>query len=258
MEPKLYVILGSHACRTGVLMLEHKGMRYRAVVLPTGLHPFALRLHGFGGNRATFRRLDGRTTPMLAAADRMGTVPTLRVEDRWISTNHEIARFLDRLQPDPPLFPADPDRRAAVEEAERWGDDVFQMAARRVVLGASLHGLDGLVDRANDGRLGPLLFKHAPLRLIGARVFARTTFSVSERAEQQLIAELPGMLDRIDGWIDAGVLNGDELNAADFMLAPGLALLSYRPDLRAQLEHRPLTALIDRLLPEPAYSSPSQ
>ena len=28
MEAKLYVILGSHACRTGMLLLEHKGIEY--------------------------------------------------------------------------------------------------------------------------------------------------------------------------------------------------------------------------------------
>jgi hypothetical protein len=26
-QPKLYVILGSHACRTGMLMMDHKGSR---------------------------------------------------------------------------------------------------------------------------------------------------------------------------------------------------------------------------------------
>ena len=46
---KLYVILGSHACRTGMLMLEHKGIEYERVELPTGLHPFLLPLRGFRG-----------------------------------------------------------------------------------------------------------------------------------------------------------------------------------------------------------------
>ncbi len=43
-----------------------------------------------------------------------------------------IARELDRLVPEPPLFPADPDARATVEEAELWGDEVLQSAARRL------------------------------------------------------------------------------------------------------------------------------
>ena len=63
------------------------------------------------------------------------------------------------------------------------------------------------------------------------------------------------MLDRVDGWIEAGVLNGEELNAADFMIAPSLALLSYRPDVRQEIEQRRAIELLDRLLPEPAGSS---
>jgi hypothetical protein len=60
------------------------------------------------------------------------------------------------------------------------------------------------------------------------------------------------MLDRIDGWIADGVLNGSALYAADFMIAPSLALIGYRRDLRPELESRPLWALVERLLPEPA------
>ena len=59
------------------------------------------------------------------------------------------------------------------------------------------------------------------------------------------------MLDRVDSWIADGVLGGEQLNAADFMIAPSLALLCYRRDLRGELERRPLIRLVDRLLPEP-------
>jgi glutathione S-transferase len=156
MEAKLYVILGSHACRTGMLMLEHKGIEYERVELPTALHPFVLRLRGVAGNPKPFRKLDDRRHHMLESADRMGTVPTLLIDGQRVKTNREIARFLEGLRPDPPLFPAEPDRRDAIEEAERWGDDVFQMMARRLALAASLHGRDAIVDRGDDGRLGPL------------------------------------------------------------------------------------------------------
>jgi hypothetical protein len=60
------------------------------------------------------------------------------------------------------------------------------------------------------------------------------------------------MLDRIDGWVAEGVLNAERLNAADLVIAPSLALLDYRLDLREQLRPRPCFALVERLLPEPA------
>lgn len=251
MGPKLYVILGSHACRTGMLLLEHKGIEYERVELPTGFHPFLLRLRGFKREKAPARSVGGRRPQMLATADRMGTVPALRMNGDRVETNREIARFLDRLQPEPALFPADPEERRAVEEAERWGDEVFQMAARRLVLTASLHP-EVLVNRASDGRLGPLLFRSESLRLHGTRLFARFVFRANRDAEQELLASLPGQLDQIDGWVESGVLDGDALNAADLMITPSLALLSYRSDVRPELERRPLIRLLDRILPEPA------
>jgi glutathione S-transferase len=255
VEAKLYVLLGSHACRTGMLLLEHKGIEYERVELTTGLHPFLLRLRGFGGDRAVFRRLgDGHSNLMLGTADRMGTVPSLLLDGEKVKTNREIARFLDRVKPDPPLFPADPERRQTVEEAEKWGDEVFQMAARRIVLASSLHGPDALANRGNDGRLGPLLFRQERMRIYAARFLTHLVFRASADAEPELLASLPGMLDRIDGWIEAGVLNGEELNAADFMIAPSLALIWYRRDLQPEIEQRRALALIDRLLPDPSAS----
>jgi glutathione S-transferase len=186
---------------------------------------------------------------MLRFADVMGTVPALRVSDRRVSTNRAIARFLDELAPQPPLFPVERDRRLLVEEAERWGDEVLQMAARRLVLAAAARGRGGVVD-GDDGRLGPLLFRRTTVRLAAVQVFGRV-FVANPRTEPELRAALPEMLDRIDAWIADGVLNGEQLNAADFMIAPSLALLCYRPELRAEVERRPALRLVDRLLPEP-------
>jgi glutathione S-transferase len=256
VEAKLYVILGSHACRTGILLMEHKGIEYERVELTTGLHPFLLRLRGFSGNSASFRSLgDGPSNPILGTIDRMGTVPSLLLDGERVKTNREIARFLDRVKPEPPLFPADPERRQAVEEAERWGDEVFQMAARRLVLATSLHGRDALANRGNDGRLGPLLWRQETMRVLAARFLTHLVFRANADAEPELLVSLAGMLDRIDGWIEAGVLNGEELNAADYMMTTSLALLWYRRDLRPEIEQRPALGLVDRILPDPTASA---
>jgi glutathione S-transferase len=127
----LYVIPGSHACRAAILMLDHKRAPYRKVDFVTLLHPVASRLHGFDAGGQT-RTAGGKRPFGLRLGDRLGTVPGLKAGKLRISTNHGIARFLDEQHPDPPLFPADPAARAAVEEAERWANDTLQMAARRV------------------------------------------------------------------------------------------------------------------------------
>jgi glutathione S-transferase len=235
-----------------MLMLDHKAIPYRRVDLVTGLHPVGVRLRGFAGNPGPVRQVDGRRHRTLALADRLGTVPALRIGRQRIQTNREIARFLDRLQPEPPLFPADLEQRREVEEAERWGDEVFQMTARRTVIAAVLHGRDALHRRANEGRLGPLLVRHELLRFVGVRALGRFVFAASRDSEGELLASLPAMLDRIDAWIDAGVLNAEALNAADFMIVTSLALLCYRSDLRAGIQARPAGELIERVLPEPA------
>lgn len=249
-QTKLYVI-PTHPCRTGMLMLEHKGIPYRQVDPPAGLHPLALRLLGFRGNAAAFRDIDDRPHRVLALADRMGTVPALRHGANQVMTNRDIARFLDNVQPDPPLFPAEPNRRLAVEEAERWGDEIFQMATRRLLLAAALRGRDGILNRGQDGRLGPLISQHETARFATARIVARFAFAVNPRSDGDLMAALPGMLDRIDAWIETGVLNGEHLYAADFMIVTSLAMLSYRPDVQGELQRRPAIGLIDRVLPEP-------
>lgn len=250
-QTKLYVI-PTHPCATGMLMLEHKGIRYRRVELPAGLHPLALRLHRFAGNATPFRDIDDRPRRVLALADRMGTVPALLHDGSRVMTNRNIARFLDEVQPDPPLFPAEPDRRLAVEDAERWGDEVLQMTARRLLLAAMLHGREGIVNRGGDGRLGALISRHETARFAVARLVARFAFAANARSEQDLLAALPGMLDRIDAWIETRVLGGEHLHAADFMIVTSLALLCYRPDVRAELQRRPAIGLLDRILPEPA------
>jgi glutathione S-transferase len=241
-----------------MLMLEHKGIEYERVELPTGLHPFILPLRGFGSNPSAFRHVDDdRPHRMLGMIDRLGTVPSLLMDGQRIKTNREIARFLDRVRPEPPLFPADPVKRAEVEEAEEWGDEVLQMTARRVVLAASRHGRDALINRANDGRLGPLLTRSETMRFVGVRVVVGSIFGAGAQAENKLMAGLPAMLDRIDAWVETGVLNGNELNAADFMIAPSLALMTYWRDLADEIERRPSIRLVDRLLPDPTVSSPA-
>ncbi len=88
------------------------------------------------------------------------------------------------------------------------------------------------------------------MRLIGTRFMRKRLFDVNLETEREMLAELPAMLDRIDAWVEAGVLNSAELNAADFMIAPSLALLCYRRDLRPQIESRPAGALVERVFSE--------
>lgn len=248
---KLYVIPGSHACRSAMLMLEHKGLPYRRVDVPTLLHPVAARLRGFDAGGET-RNAGGKRTFSIRTGDLLGTVPGLAAGDRRISTNRRIARFLDEEHPEPALFPTDPARRRAVEEAEAWGNGDLQMAARRIALGAAVTHPEEMRRRVGDGRMGHLLYRSPVLRRLIIPQIGRLIFAVDEDADRELLGELPKLLDRVDELIASGVLNGAELNVADLMIAPSLALILYRPDVDEFFEGRPALELADRLLPEPA------
>jgi glutathione S-transferase len=220
------------------------------VDLVTLTHPVLARLHGFDAGGQT--RIAGtRRTTGLRLGDRLGTVPALAAGRERISTNHGIARFLDARHPGRPLLPADPRRREAVEEIERWANETLQMTARRILLAAAVRDPRGMSELTGDGRMGHLLYRPALARRLVVPVIGRI-FAAGDRADRELLAGLPALLDRIDGWIEQGLLGGEQPTVADCMVAPSLALMLYRPDVRPLLEGRPAVELVDRLLPAPA------
>jgi glutathione S-transferase len=229
MDASVYVIPGCHASRSGLLMLEHKRIPHRRVVLKPGFHAFAVRALGFPGR----------------------TVPAVKIDGERIQENRRIARRLDELKPEPPLFPSDPGLRTAVEEAEGFADEVLQPAARRLVVAAGHRNLAALRDHANSGRLGFLLNAGPRTRKMTFRIVVRRA-GATDQQEREDRERLPGWLDLIDAWIGEGVLNGRELNAADLQLVTSLALIDYVLELRPLLASRPAAALVDRVLPDPS------
>lgn len=231
-------------------MLDHKRVPYRRVDVVTLLHPVVARLHGFDAGGET-RRAGTRRTFSIRFGDMLGTVPALAFESERVSTNRQIARFLDDRHPEPALFPADREQRRAVEKTERWANETLQMAARRIALAWAVRDPAGASRTTADGRMGYLLYRRALARRLVIPQIGRRIFAVDRATEHKLLDDLPGMLDRIDAWIADGVLGGADLNAADFMVAPSLALILYRPDVLPLFKGRPALELVDRLLPEP-------
>ena len=218
----LYTIPGSHACRSAMLMLEHKEIPWRVREMVPGVQTTTMRARGFPGR----------------------TVPAIKFDGTRVQTNRKIARFLDELQPDPPLVPRE--RRETVERAELFNDGILQTITRRLVLAVARR--DGSCGAT--GRLGPIL-AHSNWRRRIAASGAYRYFGVDQEVERLDLDALPGVLDHVDGLVEAGDLNGDELTAADFEVGPSLALGAYRSDVRGQFTSRPSWALVERLLPEP-------
>ena len=227
MEARLYVIPGSHPSRTVQTMLDRKGIEYKRVDLLPVISKGVVRIAGFPGI----------------------TVPALKLDGRKLQGSREIARELDRLVPEPPLFPADPAARLAVEQAERWGDEALQPVARRVLWNALRRDRSPLVSYSEGARLGiPIglaVKTAAPIVALSARLN-----DASDEKVRADLAALPGMLQRIDDWIAEGVLGGDELNAADLQIATSLRLLMSLADLRPAIESRPAGKLALRAAPD--------
>jgi glutathione S-transferase len=215
MATRLYVIPISNPSGAGAAMMRHKRISHRVVSVMPGLHPFLVRLAGF----------------------ERPTVPALEIEGHKVQGSREIARFLDELAPDPPLFPADPDARAAVEEAERWGERVLQPVPRRLFrylmqtseearlwVGRDVIGLPG-------GRV--LQFAFLPVIVHLARIS-----HADEATVRATVRDLPALLDHVDELIADGTIGGAEPNAADFQILASVRVLLEFEDLGHLLEGR--------------------
>ena len=222
----LYGIPGSHPAHTGQLMLEQKGIAFRRVNLVPGFHRVYVRARGFPGDR----------------------VPAVRFPDgSRAQGTRPLARALDAIRPEPRLVPDD----SRVEQAERWGDEVLQQWARRMVIEAGIRDPDALHEHGSEGRLGPLLFKGDRRRRVMARLVKIAYGMTSEQFSDDR-TRITELLDRVDALIAEGVLNGDRLHCADFQIATSLALVEYRLDVREQLRGRPAAELMARVLPDRA------
>lgn len=227
MAATLYSIPGSHPAMAARRMLELKGIAFKRVDLMPVISRGVLRAMRFPGN----------------------TVPSLRIEDRKLTGSREIALELDRLRPEPPLHPADPDARAAVEEAERWGEQVLQPAVRRILWNALKREGAPLGSYAQGARLGvPIglaVKTGGPIVAAAARMNGADDPAV--RAD---LAELPAWLDRIDAWIGDRTLGADDLTAADLQIGASLRLAMTLDDLNPSIEARPAGQMAERAIPE--------
>jgi glutathione S-transferase len=176
-------------------------------------------------------------------------VPAIKIDGRRVQGSREITRELERITPQPPLFPADPKRRAAVEEAERFGDEDLQQAIRRILLWALRKDTAPFASFAEGSRIGIPIGLAArtagPFVALDAR-----SVEASDANVRHAISILPAMLRRIDDWIADGVLGAEQPNAADFQIAACLRLAMSLDDLRPAIEHRPAGELALRVVPD--------
>jgi glutathione S-transferase len=224
---RLYVMPISNSAAAGVAMVAHKSIPHRLVTLMPGLHPLLVRFAGFEGF----------------------TVPALELDGRKVQGSRRIARFLDEVRPEPPLFPAEPEPRAAVEEAERWGEQAFQPVPRRLFRHLLLTS-----EPARRWMGTEVMHLPAPgvLMVLFMPVIRRLA-EISRADEARVredIAQLPELLDQVDGLITDGTIAGTQPNAADFQILASVGVLRAFADLEHHVRGRRCEAAARRLYPD--------
>ncbi len=239
MRLRLYVVHGSHPCAAVEKAMSIKGLSYGVTEWPPTLH-----------------------APMQFVLFGARTVPALKLDGEKVSGSRAIMRRLDRLNPEPPLYPADAAARARVEEAERWGDEVFQPVARELIWAGFTHSPGAMVSYGEHSRLGlpgPAIRTIAPAVARMGALLNRTDTGVARRD----LEALPGQLDKIDGWIADGTIgDAEHPNAADLQLTSTVRLIMTMADARPLFEGRPCADLATALFPDtdgemPAGSLPT-
>jgi glutathione S-transferase len=227
VKARLFVIPASHPSIAVALMLDRKGIAFKRTDLVPVVSRTVVRALGFPGP----------------------TVPALKIDGRKVQGSRPIARELERLRPEPPLFPADSELRAEVEEAERFGDERLQHPLRQLAWWALKKNRAPLRSYSEGAKLGiptGLAVKTAaPIIALDARIH-----DANDDTVRSAVNAMPAMLDKIDAWIEAGVLNGEQPNVADFQIAPSIGLALTFDDLRPAIEGRPAIALAKRFVPD--------
>jgi glutathione S-transferase len=234
MKVRLYSIPGSHPAMAIEQMLRYKGIEYDRTDLIPVVSKLALRTFGFS-----------RTT-----------VPAAKIDGRRIQGSIAIAQHLDELQPQPPLYPADPVHRVTIDQIERFCDVDLQHPIRQAIWWGFRRDRNPMRSYSEGARLG------IPIGLAvktGAPIVALSNHfnRASDDNVRAGLAALPGVLRRLDDWIAEGSLGGVQPYAADFQVAASLRLAMTMDDLRPVIEPRPCGQLALRLIPDyPGHMPP--
>jgi len=228
MDATLYGIPMSHPVVSARLMLAHKGVTVTEKVLLAGLHPAMLAASGF----------------------RPTTVPAVRFADgRKVQGSLAIATHLEREVEGPSLYPADPEAREAVEEAELWGERVLQPVPRRTIRRCMASSYALRVWFAREATPFPAPRATGVLLTPTVHVFARQVGATRAQQARDEV-DLDGLLDHVDQLLGAGVLGGPTLTAADFQIAPSIRFLGAFAHLRDRVRaHAPAWQLAERVAP---------
>jgi glutathione S-transferase len=167
----------------------------------------------------------------LALTRRTVTFPVLRMGGRSIGDSTRIVAALERRQPDPPLYPADPAERLRALELEEFFDEDLGHEVRRVVFWQLMQDPEWMRSRAPEittPRQGRLLAAVLPAFL----AILRRRYSIDAASAAQSLLKVRAAMRLIEHTLDGrDYLVGDDFTVADLTGAALLAPLLGPPGL---------------------------
>jgi glutathione S-transferase len=160
------------------------------------------------------------------------TLPILKLNGTTIGDSTRIIEALEREQPEPPLYPADPDERRRALELEDHFDEQLGPHIRRYLFHTALEEAD--TGEFIDGALGssPRAFK-ATMRAtapVGRRLL-RLRYGINAEEAAASREKTLAAIDRLEAEIQpSGYLVGDHFSVADLTAAALLFPLVRPPE----------------------------
>jgi glutathione S-transferase len=231
--PRLLHFRVSHYNEKVRWALDHKRWPHRRKALVPGFHLAGVRL-----------RTGQNKTPVLEMSGQ-----------RLVGSAHIIDE-LERLRPDPPLYPADEQGRARALALQSWFDDEVAPALRRLFWSTYIDDAGACCRMATAGASRPARVAFRTLFPLLRPAFRRNLGLDRERLEAAR-AGLDGIFARLEGEIGpTGYLVGDRFGVADLAAAAIMSAIVRPPQFSYPLPEplpEPLVALREGLAGRRGY-----
>jgi glutathione S-transferase len=205
--PVLWQLRTSIFSEKGRWALDYKGLAHRRKDLRPGFHSLILRVRGRGT-----------------------TVPVLDLNGRSIRDTTAIIAALEELQPDPPLYPADPAAREQALELEEFFDEQCGHEVRRVTLDPIIRDA-ALVREGFLGDAPRLMRTLAPVMHPVVERQVRRRYGIDDARVEFAIGKVLAAFDRVESQLrPSGYLVGDRFSVADLAGASLLGPLVMPPE----------------------------
>lgn len=216
------------------LILDYKGLSYRKIEVTPGI-----------GQVELFQMTGQRQ------------VPVLKDGNQIVADSTEIALYLERKYPDPPLIPTDPQQRGLCLLIEDWADTSIGIKSRKALFGAISQDQNfrkSLLPNTTPDVVKSLIefLPNDVLKVLGFGV------GYSPDAVKSAITDLQQDLEALCLLLQRPYLVGDQPTLADLAVA-GISLLIKFPDgpyldLPATVRGKGIPGLADRAAYEPFFT----